>query len=73
MTAARSREFLATQLVDHHAYEAWADLGKPSMYSNARSVVEEILAQPPVDLLPEEVDAQLTQILRKAERELARK
>ncbi len=70
--AARSTEFLTTQLVDHNSYQAWAELGKPSMYGKARAVVEEILAQPLVDPLSEEVDAKLDQILRKAERELAR-
>jgi trimethylamine--corrinoid protein Co-methyltransferase len=69
--AARSDEFLTTHLIDHHAFEAWADLGRPSMYSNARKVVEEILAQPVVDALPEEVEAKLDQILLRAEKELA--
>ena len=68
--AARSSEFLTTQLMDHHAYEAWIELGKPSMYGNARKKVEEILAQPLVDPLPEEVEAKVDQILRRAEREL---
>jgi trimethylamine--corrinoid protein Co-methyltransferase len=71
--AARSHEFLTTQLIDHHSYEAWADLGKPSMYGNARKFVEEILAQPPIDPLPEEVQAKLDEILRRAERELGEK
>jgi trimethylamine--corrinoid protein Co-methyltransferase len=69
--AARSTEFLTTQLVDHHAYEAWVELGKPTMYSKAREKVEEILAQPPVDRLPEEVEAKLDQILRRAEKEIS--
>jgi trimethylamine--corrinoid protein Co-methyltransferase len=34
--AARSAEFYTSQLIDHHAYEAWVNLGKPSMYSKAR-------------------------------------
>ncbi len=68
--AARSHEFLTTQLIDHHAFEAWAELGKPSMYANARKMVEEILAQPQPDPLPEEVEHKLDQILRRAEREL---
>jgi trimethylamine:corrinoid methyltransferase-like protein len=69
--AARGTEFLTTQLIDHHAYEAWIELRKPSMYSNAREVVEQILAQPVVDPLPEEVEVKLDQILKKAQRELA--
>jgi trimethylamine--corrinoid protein Co-methyltransferase len=68
--AARSTEFLTTQLVDHHSYETWVNLGKPSMYKKAREVVAEILEQPLVDPLPGEVGEKLDQILRKAEREL---
>jgi trimethylamine--corrinoid protein Co-methyltransferase len=68
--AARSSEFLVSRLVDHHSYEAWVEMGKPSMYSKAREVVEELLFQPLVDPLPEEVEDKLDQILRKAEREL---
>ena len=44
--AARSREFLAPSLVGRHAYEAWRDLGSPSMYGRARDRVREILAGP---------------------------
>ncbi len=69
--AARSNEFLATQLIDHHAYEAWLELGKPSMYGNARHVVEEILAQPAVDPLPGEVEEKLDRILARAGKELS--
>jgi len=68
--AARSTEFYTSQLIDHHAYEAWVKLGKPSMYSKAREMVADILSQPLVDPLPEEVGEKLDQILRKAEREL---
>jgi trimethylamine---corrinoid protein Co-methyltransferase len=68
--AARSTEFYASQLIDHHAYEAWVKLGKPSMYSKAREMVEDILSQQLVDPLPEEVGEKVDQILRKAEREL---
>ncbi|HSB66167.1 MAG TPA: trimethylamine methyltransferase family protein [Anaerolineales bacterium] len=68
--AARSAEFLTTQLVDHHSYETWVELGKPSMYAKAREIVEEILSQPVVDPLPEEVEAKLDQILKKAEKKL---
>jgi trimethylamine--corrinoid protein Co-methyltransferase len=68
--AARSAEFYTSQLIDHHAYEAWVNLGKPSMYSKARDMVEELLSQPMVDPLPEEVGEKLEQILSKAEREI---
>jgi trimethylamine--corrinoid protein Co-methyltransferase len=70
--AARSTEFFTSQLVDHHSYEAWVNLGKPSMYSKAREVVADILEQPLVDPLPDMVCEKLDQILRKAGRELPR-
>jgi trimethylamine--corrinoid protein Co-methyltransferase len=68
--AARSTEFFTPQLVDHHSYEAWVNLGKPSMYTKAREVVAGILEQPLVDPLSDEVCEKLDQILRKAEREI---
>ncbi len=68
--AARSTEFYNSQLIDHHPYETWVNLGKPSMYSKAREVVAEILSQPLVDPLPDVVSDKLDQILRKAEREI---
>lgn len=68
--AARSTEFYMSQLIDHHAYEAWLDLGRPTMYKAARDKVEEILAQPQIDPLPEDVNDKLDQILRKATREI---
>lgn len=71
--AARSTEFLTTQIIDHHSFEAWVELGKPTMYGCARGVVEEILARPLIDPLPDEVDGELNKILQKAERELVEK
>jgi trimethylamine--corrinoid protein Co-methyltransferase len=68
--AARSTEFYYSQLVDHHPYETWVNLGKPSMYLKAREVVADILSQPLVDPLPDVVGDKLDQILRKAEREI---
>jgi trimethylamine--corrinoid protein Co-methyltransferase len=68
--AARSTEFFTPQLVDHHSYEAWVNLGKPSMYTKAREVVAGILEQPLVDPLSDEVCEKLDQILHKAEREI---
>jgi len=68
--AARSTEFYAPQLIDHHAYEAWLELGKPSMYKAARKMVTEILEQPQVDPLSGEVNDKVDQILRRAEREI---
>jgi len=68
--AARSTEFFYPQLVDHNSYQAWVNLGKPSIYKKAREVVTEILEQPLVDPLAGEIDEKLDQILRKAEREI---
>jgi len=69
--AARSREFYMSDLLDRHPYDAWVKLGKPSMYANARERVKEILADPPVDALPESVTSRLDEILRAADQELA--
>ncbi len=68
--AARSREFLAPSLVGRQAYEAWRDLGSPSMYGRARDRVREILAGPVVDPLPEEVEAELARVLAAADADL---
>jgi trimethylamine--corrinoid protein Co-methyltransferase len=69
--AARSTEFFISQLVDHHAHEAWLGLGKPSLYKAASEKVAEILVQPLVDPLPDDVNDKLDQILRKAEKEIS--
>lgn len=68
--ATRSREFLVPRLVGRHTYEAWRDLGSPSMYSRARERVREILAGPPVDPLPDAVEAELERILAAADADL---
>ncbi len=68
--AARSREFLAPTLVGRHAYEAWRDLGSPSMYGRARDRVREILAGPRVDPLPDAVEAELSRVLAAADADL---
>jgi trimethylamine--corrinoid protein Co-methyltransferase len=69
--AARSDEFFMPGLIDRHSYESWLELGRPNMYRNARQKVEEILAAPPADPLPESVVGQLDEILQAADRELA--
>lgn len=69
--AARSREHLAPALIGRHAYEAWRDLGSPSMYGLAREKVQEILAGPVIDPLPQAVEAELERILAAADSELA--
>jgi trimethylamine--corrinoid protein Co-methyltransferase len=68
--AARSREFLAPKLIGRHGYEAWRDLGSPSMYGRARERVREILAGPVVDPLPDAVETELAAILAAADRDL---
>jgi trimethylamine--corrinoid protein Co-methyltransferase len=68
--APRSGEFYASKLMDRTSFEAWLNLGKPSMYSRAREQVRAILAAPPVDALPEEVNAKLDEILRRADETL---
>jgi trimethylamine--corrinoid protein Co-methyltransferase len=68
--ASRSAEFYLPRLIDRHGYEAWLNLGKPSMYSTARQKVQEILASPAVDPLPEDVQGKLDDILRRAELEI---
>jgi trimethylamine--corrinoid protein Co-methyltransferase len=68
--AARSDEFYMSKLMDRHPYEAWLELGKPDLYRNARQKVNEILAAPMVDPLPENVVVELERILQAADREL---
>lgn len=68
--APRSGEFYMSQLLDRHAYEAWIELGRPSMYGKAREKVRQILEEPPVGGLPEAINAELDVILRTADREL---
>jgi trimethylamine--corrinoid protein Co-methyltransferase len=69
--ASRSAEFFYPNLIDRHPYEAWVELGKPSIYTKAREKVEEILSGPMVDPLPETVSRELDEIMREAEKELS--
>lgn len=73
MFAARSDEFFYPLLFDRLTPERWAQAGRPSMYTKARERVEQILAGPPVDPLPEGVIARLDEILAAADRDLARR
>jgi trimethylamine--corrinoid protein Co-methyltransferase len=68
--AAHGREFYTPRLIDRSPYETWLSLGRPTMYANAREEVRRILAEPPVDPLPEEVVARLGEILRRADQEI---
>jgi trimethylamine--corrinoid protein Co-methyltransferase len=67
---AHSGEALLTSLLDRNTLDQWVQLGKPSMYSNARNKVEEILAGPVQDPLPGDVSQKLEELLAKADREL---
>jgi trimethylamine--corrinoid protein Co-methyltransferase len=67
---ARGTEVQYAKLLDRHTLDQWTQLGKPSMYSNARKKVEEILASPLEDPLPDVVVGKLEEILARADREL---
>jgi trimethylamine--corrinoid protein Co-methyltransferase len=64
---AHSDEFLLSSLLDHHTLDQWTQLGKPSMYSNARKKVEEILAAPLQDALPEATSQRLEELAASAD------
>jgi trimethylamine--corrinoid protein Co-methyltransferase len=66
-TAARSNEFVMPALVDRNPYDQWAALGRPDLYENAMVKVEEILAVPQKNPLPDEVIGKLEDIMRKAD------
>jgi trimethylamine--corrinoid protein Co-methyltransferase len=70
---ARSDEFYLASLLDHHTLEQWTQLGNPSMYSNARKRVEEILSAPVEDALPEDVSQRLEEVLARADGELGKR
>lgn len=66
----RSNETYRSGLLDRHTLDRWLEFGKPSLYSNAREKVEEILASPLEDPLPEDVIQKLDEILSKADQVL---
>lgn len=70
LKACRSDEFYTAQLCDRNTYERWTELGRPDFYSKARERVEEILAAPPSNPLPDDVVGKFEDILRKADTEL---
>lgn len=69
--ASHSDEFFYPLLFDRLTPDAWVQVGKPTIYTKAREQVEEILARPQADPLPESVSAELDAILTLADRELA--
>ena len=70
LEACRSDEFYAARLCDRNTFERWTALGRPDLYSKARERVEEILAEPQRDLLPDDVLGKMQEILRRAEETL---
>jgi trimethylamine--corrinoid protein Co-methyltransferase len=70
LAACRSDEFFAPKLSDRHTFERWAELGRPDLYSKARERVEEILATPQKNPLPDDVIGKLDEIMRRADENL---
>jgi trimethylamine--corrinoid protein Co-methyltransferase len=68
--ACRSSEFLMPQMADRNTYEQWVELGRPDVYDKARVKVEEILASPQKNPLPDDVIGNLEDIMRRADEEL---
>ena len=64
---ARTDEFYLAGLLDRNTLEGWQALGQPDLYSNARKKVEEILAEPIQNPLPEDVVGKLDEILARAD------
>ena len=70
LEACRSDEFYTPKLFDRHTFERWAELGRSDVYSRARERVEEILATPQKNPLPDAVIGKLDEIMRRADEEL---
>jgi trimethylamine--corrinoid protein Co-methyltransferase len=70
LAGCRSDEFFAPKLSDRHTFERWSELGSPDIYSKARERVEEILATPQKNPLPDDVIGKLDDIARRADEEL---
>jgi trimethylamine--corrinoid protein Co-methyltransferase len=68
--ACRSAEFLNPSLCDRNTYDQWDELGRPDMYDKAREQVEEILASPQKNPLPDDVIGKLEDIMRRADETL---
>jgi len=68
--ACRSSEFLTPALCDRDTYEKWDELGRPDMYDKAKERVEEILASPQKNPLPDDVIGKLEDIMRRADETL---
>lgn len=70
LSFAKSKEVHFSNLLDRHTLDQWLELGRPSMYSNARKNVEEILARPVEDALSNDIIIKLDNILARADRQL---
>jgi trimethylamine--corrinoid protein Co-methyltransferase len=70
LKACRTEEFFMPTLSDRGSYEMWEEEGGPSVYDKARQKVEEILASPMKNPLPDDVVGKLEDIMRKAAQEL---
>jgi trimethylamine--corrinoid protein Co-methyltransferase len=68
--APRSGEFHISKFIPRSSHESWLNSGMPTIYTKAREKVQEILAGPVIDPLPDEVIGKLQEILRRAENEL---
>ncbi len=68
--ACRSSEFFMPQLGDRNTFEQWVALGRPDVYDKAGKKVEEILASPQKNPLPDDVIGKLENIMRRADEEL---
>jgi trimethylamine--corrinoid protein Co-methyltransferase len=68
--ACRSSEFFMPQLADRNTFDQWVALGRPDIYDKAREKVEEILASPQKNPLPDDVIGKLEDIMRRADEEL---
>jgi len=68
--ACRSSEFFMPQLFDRNTYEQWVELGRPDVYDKAAQKIEEILATPQKNPLPDDVVGKLEDIMRRADEEL---
>ena len=70
--AVRSGEFVTPVLADRNPFNQWVALGRPDLYDKARVKVEEILASPQKNPLPDDVTGKLEDIMRRADEVLTR-
>ena len=70
LAACRSDEFLAPSLFDRNTHDQWLAAGQPEVYRQARKKVEEILAAPQKNTLPDKISGKLAEILCRADKEL---